>query len=133
MTPNLRIRVLHFKDGISQLGGRQSISAEPTNGVPSAESIQRIPGGYLIGWKVGDHVDLFVVPDHNVICVKVADMDLEAAAPAKEEVEAAPSAPVVHRVSEAELQARAAREERKRIAEERVRERAAEMAREMGK
>jgi hypothetical protein len=128
MTPNLRIKILHFRDGIGQLGGRMSLSSEVTPGVPRAESIKRLPGGYLVGWDK----KLFVIPDSMVACVLVEDMESsEVAEPvpaAKPEPAPAKPAP---RFSEAEVAARTALEERKRIAEERVKAKAESLAQEM--
>lgn len=113
---NLRVKLLHFSEGIAPLGSRMSISADPTPGVPTAERIVRIPGGYLVGWGKR----LFVVNDAKVLCAEVEDLSADAAEPVPEAptVEAPPPSAQVFGKSEAELRAAAAKAELQRQREE---------------
>lgn len=72
---NLRVKQLYFVDGITPLGGRQSVAADKMPGVPTAESITRVGSGYLVGWSG----KLYFVPDARVVCALVEDVDAVAA------------------------------------------------------
>ena len=115
---NLRVRLLHFSAGINCLGSRMTIAADATPGVPTAESIERVKDGYLVRFNK----KLVFVPDTSVLAAEVEDLD------AMPEAQTATPVPVVGEMvrtrpplTESEIAARSALEERKRLAEERSR------------
>jgi hypothetical protein len=123
-TANLRVIVVHFTEGIDFLGAQKSIGLSASQpGKRAAESIRRIAGGYLINFNGR----LWFVPDSQVTCAEVEDLD------AGQEVTRFPSLPVdvtalshgrpekpASRISDYEIAAQAALEDRKRLAHERA-------------
>jgi hypothetical protein len=99
---NLRVRILHFADGVV-ISGRSSISGELLPGVPCAKSVRRLPDGYLIDFNG----KLYVVHDAQVKYAEVVDMDapVEPEAPAPDApAPLRPAAPLPKAVDTATLQ-----------------------------
>jgi hypothetical protein len=69
---DLRIKRLDLNIGIGLLGGHQSINVGPQAGRMCARSIERMKGGFVVEWPVGDgKFDLILVPDSTVLAAKV--------------------------------------------------------------
>jgi hypothetical protein len=135
-TANLRVIAVHFTEGIGFLGGQQSMGLNAMQpGKQSASSIRRIQGGYLIAFMKR----LWFVPDSKVTCAEVEDLDAQEADRGPnlaiglgEPHPAVPAQTHAPRLSDYEIAAQAALEDRKRLAHERaeaaVRARAADEA-----
>lgn len=115
---NSRIKLLHFSAGISCLGSRMTIAADPTPGVPVADYIRRVSAGYMVKFMG----KLVFVPDTTVLAAEVEDLD---PVPAAQDATPPPAMPAPAKkevvLSEAEIRARAALEERQKLAAERKR------------
>lgn len=70
-----RVRLLYFQDNIAALDSKGSLAGDNKvgGGAAVAESIRRVPQGYLVGWKN----KVFFVPDTRIACAEIVDDDAE--------------------------------------------------------
>lgn len=98
-----RVRLLYFHEPVAALDSKGSLAGDTKvgGGAAVAESIRRVPQGYLVGWKN----KVFFVPDARIACAEIVDEEIEVAPPpqtgfvietvAAAPATAAPAAPVV--------------------------------------
>lgn len=74
-----RVRLLYFQDPVAALDSKGSLAGHNKvgGGAAIAESIRRVPQGYLVGWKN----KVFFVPDSRIACAEIEDEEAEVAPP----------------------------------------------------